>query len=47
MKIEKILITGSKGFVGKNLKELLSTKRGLSILEYNREHKEEELFDKL
>ena len=47
MKIEKILITGSKGFVGKNLKELLSTKRGLSILEYNRDHKEEELFDKL
>lgn len=47
MKIENILITGSKGFVGKNLKDLLSTKRGVSILEYNRDHKEEDLFTKL
>jgi UDP-2-acetamido-2,6-beta-L-arabino-hexul-4-ose reductase len=47
MKIEKILITGSRGFVGKNLKNLLSAKEGISVLEYHRDNTEDELKKKV
>ena len=43
MKIEKILITGSGGFVGKNLKNLLSSKQGISVLEHCRDNNDEDL----
>ena len=36
----KILITGSKGFVGKNLKDTLSLNKEISILENTRDDDE-------
>ena len=43
MKIEKILITGSGGFVGKSLKNLLSSKKGISVLEHCRDNNDDDL----
>ena len=47
MKIKKILITGSEGFVGKNLKYLLDGREDIAVLEYNRGNTDQELLDKL
>lgn len=43
----KVLITGSRGFVGKNLKALLASREGISVLEYHKDHTEDELIDKI
>ncbi len=37
MKIKNILITGSKGFIGKNLRNQLSINKDFKIVEFNRE----------
>lgn len=47
MQIQKVLITGPKGFVGKNLKDILSTKNEISVLEFSRGDDEAELSSKL
>jgi UDP-2-acetamido-2,6-beta-L-arabino-hexul-4-ose reductase len=47
MKIKKILITGSEGFVGKNLKYLLDGREDIAVLEHNRGNTDQELLDKL
>ncbi len=39
----KILITGSSGFIGKNLKQTLKRKSGLEIIEFDKKNKIEEL----
>jgi UDP-2-acetamido-2,6-beta-L-arabino-hexul-4-ose reductase len=43
----KILITGSRGFVGKNLKDTLSMNKEISILEYTRDDDKTKLSNKL
>ena len=47
MNTEKVLITGSKGFVGKNLKNILLTKSKISVLEFSRDDDKAELSTKL
>ena len=47
MKIKNILITGSHGFVGKNLMQLLESRKDIVVLEYNRGNTEEELLQKI
>jgi len=47
MKIKNILITGSEGFVGKNLKNLLESRKDITVLEYNRGNTDKELLEKI
>ena len=47
MKIKNILITGSEGFVGKNLKNLLEGRKDITVLEYNRGNTDKELLEKI
>ena len=39
----KVLITGSRGFIGQNLLQFLKLKSGIDILEYNHKDKVEKL----
>ena len=36
--MKTVLITGSSGFIGKNLAAHLSTKKEISVLEFNKSH---------
>ena len=47
MTVKKVLITGSRGFVGKNLVNLLSKRENIIILEHNKHDSDGELVDKL
>ena len=38
-----VLITGSNGFIGKNLKISLEKLKRFNIIDFNREHSEEDL----
>ena len=42
-----VLITGSSGFIGKNLKVRLEKIKKYTVLEFNREHSEKDLYNAL